>query len=34
MRIAFDINGVIRNTFQKAEQLYQKHYIDEFEDER
>ena len=33
MRIAFDINGVIRNTFQKAEQLYQKHYIDEFEDE-
>jgi len=33
MRIAFDIDGVIRNTFLKAEQLYQKHYIDEIEDE-
>ena len=33
MRIAFDLNGVIRDTFIKAEQLYQKHYIDEFEDE-
>lgn len=33
MRIAFDLNGVIRDTFLKAEQLYQKHYIDEFEDD-
>lgn len=33
MRVAFDLNGVIRDTFTKAEQLYQKHYIDEFEDE-
>jgi len=31
MRVAFDLNGVIRDTFTKAEQLYQKHYIDEFE---
>ena len=33
MRIAFDINGVLRDTFLKAEQIYQKYYIDEFEDE-
>ncbi len=32
MRIAFDINGVLRDTFLKAEQLYQKFYIDEFEE--
>jgi len=31
MRIGIDINGVLRDTFSKAEQLYQKHYIDEFE---
>ena len=34
MRIAFDINGVLRDTFLKAEQLYQKFYIDEFEQEK
>lgn len=34
MRIAFDINGVLRDTFLKAEQLYQKFYIDEFEEEK
>lgn len=28
MRIAIDINNVIRNTFLKAEQIYQKYYID------
>ena len=32
MRIAFDINGTIRDTFLKAEQLYQKFYIDEYEE--
>ena len=31
MRIGIDINGVLRDTFLKAEQLYQKHYIDEYE---
>ena len=34
MRIAFDVNGVLRDTFLKAEQLYQKFYIDEFVDEK
>ena len=33
MRIAFDINGVLRNTFGKAEQVYQKFYIDEISEE-
>jgi len=33
MRIAFDINGTIRDTFLKAEQLYQKFYIDEYEED-
>jgi FMN phosphatase YigB (HAD superfamily) len=30
MRIAFDVDNVLRDTFLKAEQIYQKHYIDEF----
>jgi len=34
MRIAFDVNGVLRNTFLKSEQIYQKFYIDEFEKEK
>lgn len=34
MKIAFDINGVIRDTFLKAEQLYQKFYIDEYEEDK
>jgi len=34
MRIAFDVNGVLRDTFLKAEQLYQKFYIDEFVEEK
>ncbi len=33
MRIAFDINGVLRDTFGKAEQVYQKFYIDEISEE-
>ena len=33
MRIAFDINGVLRNTLGKAEQVYQKFYIDEISEE-
>lgn len=33
MKIGFDINSVLRDTFLKAEQIYQKHYIDEFVDE-
>lgn len=33
MRIAFDVDGVLRNTFTKAEQIYQKHYIDELTSE-
>lgn len=32
MKIAFDINGVLRDTFLKTEQIYQKHYIDEYEE--
>ena len=32
MRIAIDINNVIRNTFLKAEQIYQKYYIDNIDD--
>lgn len=34
MRIAFDINGVLRDTFLKSEQIYQKFYIDEFDREK
>ena len=34
MRIAFDVNGVLRNTFLKSEQIYQKFYIDEFDREK
>ena len=30
MKIAFDINGVLRDTFGKAEQVYQKFYIDDY----
>jgi len=34
MRIAFDVNGVLRDTFLKSEQIYQKFYIDEFDREK
>ena len=34
MRIAFDVNGVLRDTFLKSEQIYQKFYIDEFDQEK
>lgn len=34
MRIAFDINGALRDTFLKAEQMYQKFFIDEFQEEK
>lgn len=30
MKIAFDINGVLRNTFGKAEEVYQKFFIDDY----
>ena len=30
MKIAFDVNGVLRNTFGKAEEVYQKFYIDDY----
>lgn len=30
MRVAFDINGVLRDTFGKAEQVYQKFFIDDY----
>jgi hypothetical protein len=30
MRIGIEINGILRDTFLKAEQIYQKFYIDEF----
>ena len=30
MKIAFDVNGVLRDTFGKAEQVYQKFYIDDY----
>ena len=33
MRIAFDINNVLRNTFLKAEQIYEKYYIDNIDDD-
>ena len=33
MKIAFDVNSVLRDTFGKAEQIYQKFFIDEFFDE-
>jgi len=32
MKIGIDINGVLRDTFGKFTQLYQKHLIDEYED--
>ena len=31
MRIAIDIDGVLRDTFTKIEQIYQKYFIDELE---
>jgi FMN phosphatase YigB (HAD superfamily) len=31
MRIAIDIDGVLRDTFEKIEQIYQKFFIDELE---
>ena len=31
MRLAIDIDGVLRDTFLKIEQLYQKYFIDELE---
>jgi len=34
MRIAFDINNILRDTFLKAEQIYQKFYIDELDIEQ
>lgn len=34
MRMAFDVNGVLRDTFLKSEQIYQKFYIDEFDREK
>jgi hypothetical protein len=34
MRIGFDVNGVLRDTFLKSEQIYQKFYIDEFDKEK
>lgn len=34
MKIAFDINDVLRNTYGKASEIYQKFYIDEFEEEK
>lgn len=33
MKVAIDLNNVIRDTFGKFTQLYQKHLIDEYEDE-
>ena len=30
-RIAIDIEGVLRDTFEKIEQIYQKFFIDELE---
>ena len=32
MKVAFDINNVLRDTFLKAEQIYQKFYIDELDE--
>jgi len=29
MKIGIDINNVLRNTFQKTEQIYQKYYLDD-----
>ena len=31
MRIAIDIDGVLRDTYEKIEQIYQKFFIDELE---
>lgn len=33
MKIGIDLNGVLRDTFGKFTQLYQKHMIDQYEDE-
>lgn len=33
MRIGIDVNGVLRNTISKFEQLYEKHLIEKTEDE-
>ena len=33
MKIAIDLNGVVRDVFSKAEQVYQKFYIDDFLDD-
>ena len=30
MKIAIDVNGVLRDTFGKAEQVYQKFMIDDY----
>jgi len=30
MKIAFEVNGVLRNTFGKAEEVYQKFFIDDY----
>lgn len=30
MKIAFDVNGVLRDTLDKAEQVYQKFFIDDY----
>ena len=32
MKIAIDLNGVVRDIFTKTEQVYTKFYLDEFED--
>jgi hypothetical protein len=34
MKIAFDINDVLRNTYVKASEIYQKFYVDEFQEEK
>jgi hypothetical protein len=33
MKIAIEINGVLRDTFEKFKQVYEKHMIDEYSDE-
>jgi len=33
MRIAIDVNGVLRDTIGKITQLYQKHLIDDYQNE-
>jgi hypothetical protein len=32
MKIAIDLNGVVRDIFTKTEQVYTKFYLDEFEE--